>query len=75
VFRIRVLLTLHNSLICTEIPEIINRQFTLEAFSRSPSIDQPMGGGSIVDSVQMFRGVDQEAKVIDEVSRPVKLDA
>jgi hypothetical protein len=71
----RVLLTLHNSLIYTEIPEIINRQFTLEVFSRSPSMDQPISRGNIVDSVQMFRGVDREAKVIDEVNKPVKLDA
>jgi hypothetical protein len=71
----RVLLTLYNSLIYIKIPEIINRQFILEAFSRSPSIDQLISRGSIVDSVQMFRGVDREAKVIDEVSRPVKLDA
>jgi hypothetical protein len=36
---IRMLLTLHNSLFCTELPEIINRQLTLEAFSRSPSME------------------------------------
>jgi hypothetical protein len=71
----RVLLTLYNSLIYIKIPEIINRQFILEVFSRSPSIDQLISRGSIVDSVQMFRGIDREAKVIDEVSRPVKLDA
>jgi len=47
----RVLLTLYNSLIYIEIPEIINRQFILEAFSRGLSMDQPIGGGSIVDSV------------------------
>jgi hypothetical protein len=47
----RVLLTLYNSLIYIKIPEIINRQFILEAFSRSPSIDQLISRGNIVDSV------------------------